>query len=180
MLLKSKLSKPLMKNVSLNYNIQKNLIIIKKFSYSKNILSNYKNVTPQTVHNPYNPYILKILKLNSSISYNNKNHNANLYTENIKHLNNFQYLKKSTLSKNFNLFSFDIYKKLNNFDTDKLDDTFVSSDNFRYKNTKLPIKVNKGMSTSSTNTPIPEWQKYVGKNLEYITQAQLLDRLSEK
>jgi len=41
------------------------------------------------------------------------------------------------------------------------------------------IKVNKGMSTSPTNTPIPEWQKYVGKNLEYITQAQLLDRLDK-
>ena len=43
------------------------------------------------------------------------------------------------------------------------------------------IKVNKtNDQKSNTEREIPEWHKYKGKNLEYISQAQLLDRISEK
>ena len=52
--------------------------------------------------------------------------------------------KKSLKSNNFNLF---ITSKLksNPFELSKLDDTFVSAENFRYKNTKFKIQLQKGI-----------------------------------
>lgn len=42
------------------------------------------------------------------------------------------------------------------------------------------IKVNKTNDQKTpTDTVIQEWQKYVGKNLQYISQAQMLDKLRE-
>ncbi len=41
------------------------------------------------------------------------------------------------------------------------------------------FKVNSGMNTVPTNTPITQWQPYVDKGqLTYITQTQLLDKLA--
>ena len=54
------------------------------------------------------------------------------------------YNKKLNIVQTSNIF-IDIKNNLNYFDTDRLDDTFVTSDNYRVKNYKFPIKINKGI-----------------------------------
>ena len=70
--------------------------------------------------------------------------NYNLKIENIKYLSSSFFNNKVKTNKNFNIF-INKYTNNNLFELDKLDDTLISSDNFRVRTEKFTVKIQKGI-----------------------------------
>ena len=132
-------------NNAFNDTLYKNLNY-KKFN-TKNIILKYKSINQinqKALLNKHNfntnLSVYNILKNNNNQKYNCINKNIN----SLELITKLFYNKKLNIVQTSNIF-IDIKNNLNYFDTDRLDDTVVTSDNYRVKNYKFPIKINKGI-----------------------------------
>ncbi len=144
LLIKSSLSKQLLKKFSLSLNLQKYIKHTTINKYLNTNLLNYYNINYNSAsinQNNFNNLNEKFIY--SSWSYMLKNNSLSI--EKVKWLTKTFYLKKIKFTDNSNLFYYVKNKNISLLDNDKLDETFVSSDNYRLQNTKFPIKINKGI-----------------------------------
>ena len=152
-----KIHNNLLKKISLTKNTFKKINnvfndkLYKNLNYkkinTKNIILKYKNINQinqKALLNKHNfntnLSVYNILKNNNNQKYNYINKNIN----SLELITKLFYNKKLNIVQTSNIF-IDIKNNLNYFDTDRLDDTFVTSDNYRVKNYKFPIKINKGI-----------------------------------
>ena len=138
-----------------NHYMKQNVIINNTYSYNNPII--LKEGRSEFL------YFLNRLQYNIKV-YNNKlkilyyiNNkyckNYNLKKENINYLSSSFFNNKLKITKNFNIFK-NKYVNRNLFELDKLDDTLISSDNFRVRNEKFTIKVQKGILNKTNVTTL--------------------------
>ena len=115
-----------------------------KYINNKKLFSFVNKLNYLNKCNFFNSIAISNLKFNTikSVVYEL---NYNLVNKNIKFIEVNYFNKKINTYNNLNLF-LNNTKLLNNFfEIDKLDETFISEDNFRIKNTKFPIKLQLGI-----------------------------------
>ena len=128
-------------------NLKNNSLLINTLNDTKFYLNNNKsNKFLNTLNNNKNlKYLINQNKL--LINYNKKSFNSNYLTttNKLKTLKSSYFNKKINNNNNFNLFYKNSNYKTSYYETNKLEDLFVSSENFRFKNTKLPVRLQKGI-----------------------------------
>ena len=85
----------------------------------------------------------------TKINFSNKIISYDLLTNNLRLINLNYFAKKINNNNNFNIFNNKI-KLSTFFEFDKLDETFISEDNFRVHNVKFPIKLQLGILNKNT------------------------------
>ena len=91
--------------------------------------------------------------------------NYDLAQTNTKLIKLGYFSKKLTKQNSFNLFLNKNFIKNNFFEIDKLDETFISEDNFRIKNVKLPIKIHLGILNKNNLQILFNSKNKLSKNL---------------
>lgn len=131
----------------LNTNTSKSLYIINAGSFkneTNNFLNKYKN------DNSIKDFNIKNYKFNNKIKYYSWYSKYNIEGANkVNWLSKLFYNNTNKLSKFSNVLNSN-FKSISYFENDKLDDTFISSDNYRLKNSKYPLKISKGTLNKHT------------------------------
>ena len=139
-----------------NNKLNKNYLKFNNLVYNNQTNSLTNKLTPNIfnfINNPISYYSLitkNILSFNiTKINFSNKMINYNLLTNNLKLINLNYFAKKINNNSNFTIFNNQI-KPNTFFEFDKLEETFISEDNFRVHNVKFPIKLQLGILNKNT------------------------------